>query len=130
SNRMYGVHFGCSNEWYMGCGFACQLDTEVATLVNFVQEKAIYELGTKYAGPTMQRRRKDYTFVPELQGDAYLVWYPTEAVQIRLAYSLMASFNPIASTQPISFNVGGVDPGYGSQFRIFDGLRAGIAISF
>jgi hypothetical protein len=130
SNRMYGVFFGCSNEWYLGKGFACQVDLVGAALANFVTEKAIYELGTKYSGPSSQRTKKDYTFVPELQGDAYLAWYPTEAVQIRVGYSLMAFFNTIASTQPISFNFGGLDPGYGSQFRIFDGLRAGIAIAF
>jgi len=26
SNRMYGVFAGCRNEWYIGHGFACQLD--------------------------------------------------------------------------------------------------------
>src|SRR5262249_18008781 len=25
SNRLYGIHFGTQQEWYMGCGFACDL---------------------------------------------------------------------------------------------------------
>ena len=71
------------------------------------------------------------TFVPELEGQFNLWWYPTEGIQIRVGYSLMAFFNTVASKQPIDFNFGGLNPTWDEGvYRLFDGINAGISFIF
>jgi hypothetical protein len=130
SNRMYGVHFGCSNEYYMGHGFACQLDLEAAALLDVAREKVTYETGNLHYGPRNKRGRNDYTIVPELQSTLGVVWYPTEGIQIRFGYDLMAFFNTFAMQQPVTFDYSGLNPSYNNVFRLFDGFDVGIAFIF
>jgi hypothetical protein len=129
SNRMYGIHFGCSEECYIGHGFALQLDTQAALYFNSVKEEAKYELGTKL-GPENKRAVRQVTFVPELQANLNLAWYPREGIQIRIGYDLMAFFNTISSPTPIDFNYGSLTPPFERTFRVFDGFNAGIAFVF
>src|SRR5262249_34570735 len=49
SNRLWGIHVGCGNEWYMGTtpvgAFSVSLDLQFALFVDFVSEAVKYELG-------------------------------------------------------------------------------------
>src|SRR5262249_13980327 len=94
SNRLYGVPFRCSQECYIGHGFAWQLDLQTALFINSVKETAKYELGVADK-PENKRAKRETTFVPELQGNLYLAWYPREGIQIRIGYDAMAFFNTI-----------------------------------
>src|SRR5262249_11251827 len=68
SNRMYGVSIGCSQECYLGRGFAMQMDTEAALNLDFVREKARYNLEQKFVGPISKRTKSEWTVAPELIG--------------------------------------------------------------
>jgi hypothetical protein len=129
SNRLYGLHVGCSEECYLGHGVAIQLDTEAALFLNSVKETAKYELGTKF-GPDNKRALRRVMVTPELQANLNLAWYPREGIQIRVGYDLMAFFNTISSPTPIDFNYGALTPPYERTFRVFDGFNAGIAFIF
>jgi hypothetical protein len=71
-----------------------------------------------------------YTLAPELSGTFGISWYPVEGIEFKLGYDVMAFFNTISSRHPVDFNFGTVDPAYESQFRIFDGFTAGLALVF
>jgi hypothetical protein len=130
SNRMYGWFCGCGNEWYIGHGLACNLDLEAAGLLDVVKERAKYELGDKFIPGQIKRAKTDYTAVPEFAATFNLTWFPLENVEFKLGYDMMAFFNTIAAQQPVSFNVGGLDPPWVRQFRWFDGFQFGLGIMF
>jgi hypothetical protein len=130
SNRMYGIHTGLQSETYLGCGIATMLTMQGALFIDSVKERAKYELGTKFSGPANKRARRIFTVVPELQVTPSICWYPTEAVQLRIGYDVMAFFNTISSPQPIDFNYGSLTPTYEHTYRFFDGFNASIAINF
>ena len=127
---MYGLFIGCGNEWYIGHGFACNLDLDVAGLLDVVKERAKYELGDKFIPGQIKRAKTDYTIVPQVTAAFNLTWFPIENVELRAGYDFMALFNTIAAQHPVSFNVGGLDPPWSREARWFDGFRVGLAIMF
>jgi hypothetical protein len=129
SNRMYGAFVGCGNEWYMGHGFAVSLECQASMYLDYVREIAKYETGMR-DGIANRRSKIDYNVVPDVRTNLQLWWYPTEGIQVRIGYDLMAFFNTIAAPEPVNFNYGGLDPAWRSQCRFFDGINAGIAFIF
>jgi hypothetical protein len=130
SNRMYGVHAGFTQEYYLGHGWAAQLDLQAAVFGDIVKEYAKYELGLHDMQPQNKRSRRDYTIVPEVQATPSLMWYPWEGIQFRLAYDTFAFFNTISSPRPIDFNYSSLAPNWERTFRFFEGIQANIAIVF
>ncbi len=130
SNRMYGVFAGFGNEWYIGHGFACNLDLEGCGMIDVVKERAEYSLGQKDLPGEIKRALTNYTLVPEFSAAFNLTWFPIENVEVRAGYELMAFFNTIASPQPVSFNVGALDPPWVRQARLLDGFTFGVAVRF
>jgi hypothetical protein len=130
SNEMYGAFIGCENEWYVGHGFALYVNLDAAMLLDHVKEKDDYQLGSKDAGPENKRAVLDYTVAPEIEAKAGIAWYLAEGIQLRLDYNGMVFFNTIASPRPVSFNYGGLDPGWEHVTRLFDGITAGLSLTF
>jgi Legionella pneumophila major outer membrane protein precursor len=130
SNRMYGVFVGCSQEWYLGRGFACQLDTDAAIFLDSVKERQKYELAVKFSGAENKRAGRQFTIAPEVAANLNIMWYPTEFVQVRVGYNVMAFFNTLSSPQPIDFDYSRLTAPYESTFRLFDGFNAGVSIIF
>ncbi|HKB35105.1 MAG TPA: hypothetical protein VKD72_01540 [Gemmataceae bacterium] len=130
SNRMYGAFCGIGNECYLGHGFSTSLDLEGALFLNIVKERAKYERGDRHVGPERQRKRIDYTTVPEAKASLNLWWYPYEGIQVKLGYDAMAFFNTVAGQTPIDFDYSAVAPQWERVFRFLDGLNIGIAFSF
>jgi hypothetical protein len=129
SNRMYGIHCGCSQEWYIGKGFAAMLDLQVAGFLDVVRERAQYSNAVR-DGIERRRTVTTYTMVPEFQATPYIMWYPWEGVQLRFGWDFFCFFNTVYSPRPIDFNYSSVDPNYERAFRFFDGLQASIAFVF
>jgi hypothetical protein len=129
SNVMYGVHAGSSNEWYIGHGFAVQLDLEAALFADSAALRASYELGNHF-GVRNQRSRREWSVVPEFQGYLAMQWYATEGIQLFVGYNVFAFLNTWAAPQPVDFDYGSLTPNYQHVSRVFDGLSAGIAIAF
>ena len=131
SNRLYGINAGLMQEWYLGHGFAAQVDIQAALFANIVKERAKYEFSyVKNATPISKRSKTVYTIVPEVQPSVGMAWYPVEGIEFRVNYDVMMFFNTIASPNPVNFSWGGLDPTYSSTFRIFDGFNAGLALVF
>jgi hypothetical protein len=131
SNRMYGVHIGIEQEWYIGHGFACMLNTDVAGFMDVYKLRASYGLGERgNLGPAAKRSRTDYTVVPEFSGKLELMYYPWEAVQLKVGYDLLLFLNSIAAQRPVDFNFASLAPDYNHVTRVFDGWTAAIVISF
>jgi hypothetical protein len=130
SNRMYGVFCGVGNEWYIGHGFACNLDLDMAGMIDVVKERAQYQLGDKFLPGTIKRAKTDYSLVPEARAEFNLTWFPIENVEIKVGYDFMVFANTIAAPDPVSFNVGGLDPAWERRWRVFDGFTAGLGIIF
>jgi hypothetical protein len=130
SNRLYGPTIGVGNEWYIGHGVAVSVDAQAALTLDVIKERAKYEPGQKDAGPQAKRSITDWAAVPEVQAGVTLWWYPIEGIQMQVGYDFMAFFNTAAAPNPVSFNFGGLDPAWERRSRLFDGLRAGIAIIF
>jgi hypothetical protein len=133
SQRLYGGHLGCGVDCYKGTtplgALALSVDVEAALYANLVKEIATYERGDRAI--SARRVRRDYTLVPDVEARVNLWWYPTEAIQLRLGYDIMAFFNTVSSPDPVSFNVGGLDPPWvKGTTRIFEGISAGIGFVF
>jgi hypothetical protein len=133
SNRLYGVHLGCGNEWFMGNtpigGFACSVDLEAAALIDFVKSRVGWELGDR--STAAHRSRNFLKFSPEVQANLSLWWYPYEGVQVRLGYDAMVFFNTMASQNPIDFNFGAIAPAINDGItRYIHGLNIGVAFAF
>jgi hypothetical protein len=130
SNRMYGAFIGCSNEYYLGHGFACQVDLDAACFLDSVKEREQYNLLLKFLGPESKRARRVFTVAPELEANFAIQWYPTEFVQVKVGYNFMVFFNTLNSPRPIDFNYLGLTAPYESTTRLFDGFNAAISIIF
>jgi hypothetical protein len=133
SNRLYGPHMGCGNEWYLGSNplgaLSILLNLDGALCLDFVKERARYELGDRSTAAT--RSRNVYTFAPEVEATLGFVWYPTQAIQVRLTWDFLGVFNTMASPEPIDFNYGAIDPTWTHEvIRILTGVRAGIGFVF
>jgi hypothetical protein len=130
NNRMYGIHAGCQQEWYLGYGFAAMLGLQGAAFVDMASTQAEYQRAIRYAPPQMKRVTKEWTAVPEIQATPALMWYPLEGVQIQVLYDAFVFFNTVASPRPVDFNYGAVDPGRERIARFFQGFQANIAFIF
>jgi Legionella pneumophila major outer membrane protein precursor len=132
SNEMYGFEVGCSQEWYIGHGFACQLDLDAVGYVDFVRTEAKYAgQGIDLTTAQNKRSRREYDPVPEFDAKVSVSWYPTEAVQFNFGYNFMSFFNTVTSEEPIDFNYSSLTPSYNHNFiRTFDGLSASVIIVF
>jgi hypothetical protein len=133
SNRLYGAYVGSGHDWYLGNtpigAFAVDLNVNAGLYLDFVKGRAGYELGDK--SNVAHRSLNTYSVVPGLDGKLGLMWYPWEAIQVRLGYNFMALFNTYASPRPIDFNFGTINPEYSNGIsRLIQGIDLGIAFVF
>lgn len=132
SQRLYGMHFGGGNEWYLGStmfgALSVSLDGEASLYGDVAKLRPEYNLGDKSTGARHPRNK--FTLVPELEGSVNLWWYPTEAIQVHMGLEGMVFFNTVASREPIDFNYGSITPPYSSQIRFFYGWSFGMGFVF
>jgi hypothetical protein len=133
SQRMYGPHCGCGNEWWLGGtplgGLSVLLNLDGALLMDFVKERVEYRLESLTTAA--RRAHNTYTIAPEAEGELGFMWYPTQAIQVKFSWQAMAIFNTIASPEPIDFNFGSIDPAFKNGFtRLFHGFFFGVSFAF
>jgi len=133
SNRLYGIHAGFGNDWFLGHtpmgGFAFSLDLEGGLYLDQAKTFAHWDREDRAVGT--HRSRRLFALSPAAEVKGTLFWYPWEAVSLQAGYDLTMYFNTYASHRPIDFNVGTVDPEYNRQFlRWYHGLRFGISFVF
>lgn len=130
SNRMYGPKIGLNQEWYLGHGFALNFDFDTALLLDVVREKIQYELAFPKTPPISKLGRIDYAIVPQFDANVSMMWYITEAIQLRAGFDGMLFMNTLAAQQPINFNWGAPAYQYNHVMRWFDGIFGDISIRF
>lgn len=133
SNRLYGFHIGCGDEYRLGdCPigtFSIKGEVELAPMIDFVKDEAKYERGDFASGA--KRTVRQVTIAGEVQASVHVLWYPIEGVEMRLGYDFMGFFNTVASPNPVSFNYGALDPPWERGiYRGLYGLDAGIGFIF
>jgi hypothetical protein len=133
SNRMYGVHFGFGNDWYLGTNplgaFSFELDFEGGLYLDLTKTKASYVREDRFISSS--RARRFNALVPAAEIRAGFKWYVWEGITLEAGYDIQAYFNTIASPRPVDFNLSSVDPEYRYQFfRWYHGMRFGIGFTF
>ncbi len=129
SQVMYGPFIGIGNEVYLGNKFALLGDFSAAPLLDFIHREAKYELMD--FSIESKRSQKSYTIVPNLNASISMAWYPLEGMTVKLGYNFMSYFNTEYMQQPVGFNVGAIDPAYGTKvFRMVQGITFGLSYSF
>jgi hypothetical protein len=133
SNRLYGVKIGGGDEFRLGDTpigtFSVSLDLAASAYMDFIKERAKYTLGDQSI--QNKRSRSEYKFVPEIEGQLNVWWYPIEGVQIRLGYDAMGFFNTVSAPYPVDFNYGRLDGGWvDGTSRWLDGFNFGIGFIF
>src|SRR5205807_2040246 len=82
SNRMYGVHFGAGNDWFLGStpigGFAFNLDLEGGLYVDLVKTTANYNRGDGFISSGRSGRLN--SIVPSAEIRAGFKWYAWEGI--------------------------------------------------
>ncbi|MGF1581927.1 MAG: hypothetical protein ACFCD0_21590 [Gemmataceae bacterium] len=135
SNRLYGGTIGCGYDWFLGSsrfgGFALTVDLQGSVMFDIVKERAKYQLADPFLATAASRAQNEFNFSPVVQGGLHFWWYPTQGIQVRLGYDVLAAFNTVAATEPVDFNYGALSPPYEDwQTRVFHGFRAGVAFVF
>jgi len=133
SNRMYGLHGGFGNDWYLGStmlgALSFELDLEAGLYLDMVKTRAGYERGDR--GVSAHRSRRMNALTPSLELRAGMKWYVWEGITVELGYDIQTYFNTIASPRPVDYNLSQVDPRYDYIFfRWYHGMRLGINFSF
>ncbi len=133
SNRLYGVHGGCGNDWYWGSSpigaLSITFDIEGGLYADLAKTDAAYTRLDNVISES--RARRFYAFSPSAEARLGMIWYPWEGIQIHVAYELMAFFNTIGSPNPVDFNMGSIDPKYENIFfRWYHGFDFGITFIF
>jgi len=133
SQRMYGPMIGVGHEviLYSGPGGSFGLGTELtaSALLNIVKERAKFEREDK--GTEAKRSWNEINLVPNLDWAINLTWQPVDGITFRAGYNIFNYFNTIYMDQPVSFNVGAIDPGYDKKlWRCIHGVNVGVAFVF
>ncbi len=133
SNRMYGLHAGFGNEWFLGStpvgGFSFQLDVEGGLYIDLVKANATYEREDHAISSGRSARLSALS--PSFEVRTAMKWYVYEGITVDLGYDIQTYFNTLASLRPVDFNLSNVNPQYDHVFfRWYHGMRFGINFSF
>jgi hypothetical protein len=133
SQRMYGPMVGVGHEviLYSGTGGSFGLGTELtgAALLNIIKERAKYEREDK--GTEVKRALNELTIVPNIDWTINLTWQPVDGITFRAGYNMFNYFNTKYMEEPVSFNLGALDPAYSTKlWRFMQGTNFGVSFVF
>ena len=129
SQRMYGPYGGVGHDVYLGSRFALSTDLTGALLLDVVKERAKYKLADN--STSAKQSVNELRLVPSAGANLNLWWYPIQGVQVRVGYSINTWFNTKNMAEPVGFDLGAIDPGYGNQaFRYLHGVNFGVGLFF
>lgn len=132
SNRLYGFHLGCGNEWFLGDtpigAFSCSLDVEGGLYIDYAKLRAKWERADRAIGAN--RARNQWSLVPSVEAKVGMWWYPWEGVTVQLGYNVLSFFNTFSSRNPVDFDYGRLDPEWDRSMRLLYGLTLGVGFVF
>ncbi|WP_157369054.1 Lpg1974 family pore-forming outer membrane protein [Zavarzinella formosa] len=129
SQRMYGPMIGAGHEVYLGSGFGLGCETSFAPLLDIAKERVKYIR----VDETTQAKRGwiDNTITLNLNFAINLTWQPFEGMTLRAGWNAYNFFNTYYMERPVGFNMGALDPTYGTQiYRLMHGLNVGLAYTW
>jgi hypothetical protein len=128
SQNMYGPFIGAGHEVYLGAGFSAGLDSTAAILLNYAKERAKYIREDE--ATQAKRSWSNFSLVPNINVSFNLSWQ-YEGMKVQFGWNAMTFFNTYYMERPVGFNVGAIDPAYGTKvFRLLQGANFGIGYSW
>ena len=133
SQRMYGPMIGTGHEVILHSGaagaFGANLECTGALLVNIAKKRAKYIREDEAV--QAKRGQTDNCITPNLDVAFNLTWQPVDGLQLRAGVNLFNYFNTFSMQDPVSFNVGNIDPPYTKKFyRYVAGCNFGIGYTW
>jgi hypothetical protein len=133
SQRMYGPVVGTGHQviLYSGHGGAwgASLDCTGSLLIDITKKRAKYEREDQVT--EAKRSQNDVSLVPNLNLEFNLTWQPIDGLMFRAGLNWFSYFNTFSMQDPVSFNVGAIDPPYTKQFyRYICGFNLGGAYTW
>ena len=78
-----------------------------------------------------KRAETDNCIVPNVDLSFNLTWQPVDGLTFQAGMNLFSYFNTFSMQDPVSFNVGNIDPPYTKQFyRYVAGCNFGVAYTW
>lgn len=129
SQMMYGPMIGAGHDVYLGSGFGLGLETTGALLLNYAKERAKYIREDERT--QAKRSWNQFALVPNLNVNLNLSFTPFEGMKIQFGWNAMSYFNTYYMKEPIGFNMGAIDPVYGTKvFRLLHGANFGVSYTW
>jgi hypothetical protein len=133
SQRMYGPMIGTGHEVILYSGhagaFAANFECTGSLLVDIAKKRAKYEREDQ--ATEAKRGQVDNCIVPNVDLSFNLSWMPVDGLTFRAGVNLFSYFNTFSMQDPVSFNVGGIDPPYTKVFyRYVGGCNMGVAYTW
>lgn len=133
SQRMYGPMVGSGYDVILYSGaagaFGANFECTGALLVDIAKKRAKYIREDEVT--QAKRAQTDNCIVPNVDLAFNLTWQPVDGLQFRAGVNLFNYFNTFSMQDPVSFNVGAIDPPYTKKFyRYVGGCNFGIGYTW
>ncbi|HEX3148700.1 MAG TPA: Lpg1974 family pore-forming outer membrane protein, partial [Gemmataceae bacterium] len=133
SQRMYGPMIGSGHEVMLFSGhsgaFGASFECTGSVLVDITKKRAKYIREDEVT--EAKRAQNDNAIVPNLDLSFNLTWQPIDGLTFRAGVNWFNYFNTFAMQDPVSFNLGAIDPPYTKLFyRYVAGCNFGFAYTW
>jgi hypothetical protein len=133
SQRMYGPMVGAGHEVMLYSGaagaFGAGVELTGSMLLNVVKERVKYIRDDERT--QAKRSWNTFSIVPNFDVSYNLTWQPVDGVSMRVGYNMFNYFNTYYMKEPVSYNVGALDPAYEKKFwRLLHGINVGVAFTY
>jgi Legionella pneumophila major outer membrane protein precursor len=133
SQRMYGPMVGTGHNVILYSGaagaFGASFECTGSLLVDITKKRAKYEREDDVT--EAKRSQDDVSIVPNVNLEFNLTWQPFDGLTFRAGVNWFSYFNTFSMQDPVSFDVGNIDPPYTKQFyRYVCGANFGMAYTW
>ena len=133
SQRMYGPMVGTGHEVILSSGaagaFGASFECTGSVLLNVAKKRAKYIREDE--ATEAKRSQLDNLITPNLDLSFNLTWQPVDGLTIRAGVNMFNYFNTLYMKEPVSFNVGNIDPVYDTKWwRHVTGCNVGLAYTW
>jgi hypothetical protein len=133
SQRMYGPMVGTGHDVILYSGaagaFGASFECTGSLLVDIAKKRAKYEREDQVT--EAKRGQVDNCIVPNVNLEFNLTWQPFDGLVFRAGMNWYSYFNTYSMQDPVSFNVGAIDPPYTKAFyRYVGGCNFGMAYTW
>lgn len=133
SQRMYGPMIGVGHEVMLYGGpigaFGVGFEGTGAALLNITKQRVKYIREDERT--QAKRAWIENTLIPNVNLSLNLTYQPFDGMSLRVGYNAFNYFGTYYMKEPVSFNVGALDPAYGNEaWRLLHGVNAGFSYTW